>query len=101
VSSLFSIARSLMRDKRLAVLLLLAITLFAQAIALDAENHAHQNADHCCLLCHVCAPALEASVPLEIAPLAYLRWLAPDRRADFLRDVFRPTCSSRGPPAIS
>src|SRR5215472_15086091 len=84
--------------RRLFALLLLALTLFVQSTALASENREHHSTDHCCLLCHASQPSLEASAPTAITPLVCMRWLGPDPHFEFLRDVFRPTCSSRGPP---
>jgi hypothetical protein len=80
---------------------LLAIILLAQAAALVSENHAHRATEHCCLLCHVSQPYLEASAPAAVAPLIYVRWLAPDPSFEFFHDVFLPSGFSRGPPSLS
>lgn len=101
MSSQHKIARAILRNRQLLAVLLLAITLFAQSAALAAENRQHHETEHCCLLCHMCQPFLEATAPAAIAPLVYVRWLAPDPRLQPFRDVFRSACSSRGPPALS
>jgi hypothetical protein len=101
VSNWHHIARAIFRRRQLITLLLLAVTLFAQSASLASENHAHHATEHCCLLCHVCQPFLQADAPAAIAPLVYVQWIAPDPSFEFFRDVFRAAASSRGPPALS
>jgi len=92
------IARALRRHQRLFVLLLLAVTLFAQSAALISENRPHHATEHCCLLCHVSLPFLQTSAPATVAPLTSMQWLAAAPPVDSFYDVFLPTSSSRGPP---
>jgi hypothetical protein len=87
--------------RRLFVLLLLAITLFAQSAALISEHQQHHATEHCCLLCHVSLPFLQATAPLTIAPLTSVQWLAAIPRFESFCDVFLATNSSRGPPTYS
>jgi hypothetical protein len=101
VSIRHHITRPIFRNRRLWVLLWLAVALFGQSAALASENHAHHATEHCCLLCHVCQPFLEASAPAAVAPLVYVQWLAPDPSFEFFHDVFRSAGSSRGPPTLS
>jgi hypothetical protein len=95
------IARSLHRHRRLFILLLLAVTLFAQSAALISENRPHHSAEHCCLLCHVSLPFLQASAPATVAPLTGLKWLASAPHVESFYDVFLAATSSRGPPSQS
>jgi hypothetical protein len=83
------------------VLLLLAVTLFAQTAALVSESHPHHATEHCCLLCHVCQPFLKASAPATVAPLIYVQWLTAPVHFEFFHNVFRAAGFSRGPPARS
>ncbi len=87
--------------RRFLILLLLVVTLFSQSAALGAEYQQHHSTEHCCLLCHVSMPFLQASAQDTIAPLTSLQWLAPDSEFDSFYDVFLATSSSRGPPAHS
>lgn len=88
--------------RRIFALLLLLVTLFVQSTALASENREHHDdAGHCCLVCHVFQSSVEASAPTAIAPLVCMRLLGADPHSEFLPDVFRPTCSSRGPPTLS
>ena len=89
------------RGRQIFALLLLVLILFVQSRALASENREHHDADHCCLVCHVFQSTLEASTPTAIEPLVCMRWLGRDPHFEIIRDVFRPTCSSRGPPARS
>lgn len=95
------LARITLRNRRIFVLLLLTVTLFAQSAALLAENRPHRATEHCCLLCHVSLPFLQASAPAAVAPMTGAQWLAAVPPADFFYSVFLPTSSSRGPPAHS
>jgi len=95
------IARTLHRNRRLLVFLLLAVTLFAQSAALISENRPHHATEHCCLLCHVSLPFLQASAPATVAPLTGVQWLASAPHVESFHDVFLAISSSRGPPAHS
>jgi hypothetical protein len=95
------IARVLHRNRRLFVLLLLAVTLFAQSAALISENRPHHSTEHCCLLCHVSLPFLQTSAPATVAPLTSVQWLASAPHVESFYDVFLAISSSRGPPAQS
>ena len=86
--------------RQLFALLLLVLTLVVQSTAVASENREHHGMEHCCVLCHVFQPSLEATAPPAISPLVCMQWLAPDRHFEFLRNAFRPTCSSRGPPSL-
>jgi hypothetical protein len=95
------IARALHRNRRLFILLLLAVTLFAQSAALISENRPHHATDHCCLLCHVSLPFLQTRAPATVAPLTSVQWLASAPHVESFYDVFLATGFSRGPPAHS
>ena len=95
------IARALHRNRRLFVLLLLAVTLFAQSAALISENRPHHATEHCCLLCHVSLPFLQTSAPATVAPLTGVQWLASALHVESFYDVFLAISSSRGPPTQS
>jgi hypothetical protein len=95
------IARSLHRNRRLFIFLLLAVMLFAQSAALISENRPHHATEHCCLLCHVSLPFLQTSAPATVAPLTGLKWLASAPHVESFYDVFLATTSSRGPPSQS
>jgi hypothetical protein len=95
------IARALHRNRRVFVLMLLAVTLFAQSAALISENRQHHSTEHCCLLCHVSLPFLQTSAPATVAPLSGVQWLAAAPHVESFYDVFLAIGSSRGPPAQS
>jgi hypothetical protein len=96
------IARKVYCNRRLLfVLLLLAVTLFAQSAALISEHRQHHSTEHCCLLCHVGLPFLQATAPATVAPLTSVQWLGATVRVESFCDVFLATSSSRGPPAHS
>jgi hypothetical protein len=95
------IARSLHRNRRIFIFLLLAVMLFAQSAALISENRPHHATEHCCLLCHVSLPFLQTSAPATVAPLTGLKWLASAPHVESFYDVFLATTSSRGPPSQS
>ncbi len=82
--------------------LILSLTLYAQAAALDPQHEAHEQPDHCCLLCHV-GPAslLSSPVPASISPIFELAWLiqAPDLAPS--HDTLLATSSSRAPPSFA
>jgi hypothetical protein len=87
--------------RRLFVLLLLAVMLFAQSAALISENRPHHATEHCCLLCHGSPPFLQAVAPVTVAPLTSVAWLAVAAHVESFREVFLSTSSSRGPPSQS
>jgi hypothetical protein len=95
------IARSIYIRRRVFILLLLAVTLFAQTAALTSEHQHHHVTEHCCLLCHMGLPFLQGGAPATVAPLASLQWLTGTPHFEFFYEVFLPTSPSRGPPALS
>jgi hypothetical protein len=84
--------------RRLYILLLLAVVLFAQSAALLSEHQHHHATEHCCLLCHVGLPFIQASAPATVAPLTSVQWLAASPHFESFYDLFLSSSSSRGPP---
>jgi hypothetical protein len=79
--------------------LILSLTLYAQAAALDPQHEAHEQPDHCCLLCHVGPLSLLYSpAPAPVSPNFELAWLiqVPDFAPS--HDILSTARSSRAPP---
>jgi hypothetical protein len=87
--------------RRLYILLLLAVVLFAQSAALLPAHEHHHATEHCCLLCHVGLPLIQASAPATVAPLTSVQWLAASSHFESFYDIFLSSSSSRGPPVGS
>ena len=86
--------------RALLVLLLLGVTIAAQASALDPQHASHHASGHCCLLCFTGPlPILRSTVPAAVAPVFLLTWLASAPDTQLFHEVLPATCSSRAPPA--
>jgi hypothetical protein len=86
--------------KALLVLLLLCVTIAAQASALDPQHASHHSSGHCCLLCFTGPlPILRTTVPAAVAPIFLLTWLAPAPGTQSFQEVLLSASSSRAPPA--
>jgi hypothetical protein len=89
-----------LRSRALLALLLLCVTIAAQASALDPQHASHHGSGHCCLLCFTGPlPILRTTVPVAVAPILLLTWLAPAPDFQSFHEVLLSTSSSRAPPA--